>query len=847
MMTTNTNKRLIAMVSIMAALIFTTFSLVYDQDRVSIEHTHDVSSYIFVVPISILLVLLLLGLFYVLRTVYVRYMNMSELDDMLFKLRYRGTLHMFFPREITVAGKHYAASVNGIDGYKKVDGFISTFVPVLNIYSQCLTLSTNNIKCCSRYLNAHIKVTRVDDDYVRVDVIELFNSSSFWPPTLSFVKDDTAVLGFMDNDVAWVRVQASPFVGCYLTLEQYEELRIRTGKVVNFGYLEFATKGMGLSKDKITRIGLALRQEMRVIELEPHWSLPRVTSAMEGGNGDILVHVLDDELDVNLDAAKPVGKLIPSMYTEESVVFPVSASTEKKTFTERIEKYVKRQRAVVPVVYNSYVNEFLQLLVEEPYKHSGCPDDEQFTLDRMTRPVQRKKYDDVKDVHNMIFADPDKSFQKGEIYDEIKAPRNIINPGSGKGVPTGAMVHALTAYLKVTMKNVYGFGTADYLQECFEKVEHQDDEDLGKFETDGTKMDANISSFFRDLELKLCLRFFRSEYHEHIKVLCQAQYHDACPKSKKGNRVNLFWSRRSGEGGTSTFNTIAMTFVFYCWLRSNDLPPQLAYKKLGIYGGDDGLTVAYYSKESLLAVADDLGLPLKVKHIPSLKPFSFLGVIKIPYMPVYAPDVVRFSSKISYSHVKGVPAEQILMRKCEPLSRLWSNIPLVSNLSNAVLRILAAKNVKVFARYDELCRSHTGFVVNMLGNSHLPSPMTDDQYELVELWVCESLNIPLQRLREVCERYDNATSFDEFPAGFLSKSNMLLVTPYETLVGDVYIPSPGTTKLVDPLPIETQSAIKNLPRNAKKEKEYKTDETTSIISSSSEDISPPEKKTKTRK
>ena len=311
----------------------------------------------------------------------------------------------------------------------------------------------------------------------------------------------------MTDKEARVQLQAAPYVGCDLSLEEFEVMRLRVGKgQVNFGYLEFMAKTCSYEVDRldIPKVGQALREECRVLCFEPAWVVPVV----EGGDGDITVTLLGQENDVDLSKVKHIGKLIPSPCDQESVVYVANKSAETACWKDRIETYVKKNEQVVPGVYFAYRNEFVQRLVPSIYRGTGALDDEVTALGRQVRASQKLGYDQIKDLPDYLECDVDSTFLKNEVYPEAKAPRNIVNPGHGKRVLTSMMMYPFTNMLKESsLKHVYGFGNAEYVQQCFLKVESQDD-GVGKFESDGTKMDANIGSFFRDLELQALKRYF---------------------------------------------------------------------------------------------------------------------------------------------------------------------------------------------------------------------------------------------------------------------------------------------------------------------------------------------------
>jgi len=92
------------------------------------------------------------------------------------------------------------------------------------------------------FLNAEIDVRRKDENLVLVEVSG-FSIGKWCDPCLQFVDGDVAALGYLTEDLkARVKLQASPYVGCDLSLDEYEELRFRVGAKPNMGYMEFISR-----------------------------------------------------------------------------------------------------------------------------------------------------------------------------------------------------------------------------------------------------------------------------------------------------------------------------------------------------------------------------------------------------------------------------------------------------------------------------------------------------------------------------------------------------------------------------------------------------------------------------
>ena len=331
------------------------------------------------------------GLGLLLLTRRIRQYLRSPLGRVVCSLLRSESYSMFYPRVITKSGSHYATTRDGIDGFVRVTGFHNDFFPVINLFNSKLSL----FKFLGYYLNCTIQVKRQDVDYVQLDASSFELSTDHYPMTMSFVKDGTAALGYMTDKEARVQLQAAPYVGCDLSLEEFEVMRLRVGKgQVNFGYLEFMAKTCSYEVDRldIPKVGQALREECRVLCFEPAWVVPVV----EGGDGDITVTLLGQENDVDLSKVKHIGKLIPSPCDQESVVYVANKSAETACWKDRIEAYVKKNEQVVPGVYFAYRNEFVQRLVPSIYRGTGALDDEVTALGRQVRASQKLGYDQIK-------------------------------------------------------------------------------------------------------------------------------------------------------------------------------------------------------------------------------------------------------------------------------------------------------------------------------------------------------------------------------------------------------------------------------------------------------------------
>ena len=107
-------------------------------------------------------------------------------------------------------------------------------------------------------------------------------------------------------------------------------------------------------------------------------------------------------------------------------------------------------------------------------------------------------------------------------------------------------------------------------------------------------MDGHVSEACRFLERMLYLRAFHPREHENLVELLGGQFGNTII-ARHGTRYDQGFARASGSPETSANNTLLNKFVaFLAWrmtkVNGQFVPPGQAYRRKGIYGGDDGIT-----------------------------------------------------------------------------------------------------------------------------------------------------------------------------------------------------------------------------------------------------------------
>nr|UQB76073.1 RNA-dependent RNA polymerase [Flumine noda-like virus 38] len=256
----------------------------------------------------------------------------------------------------------------------------------------------------------------------------------------------------------------------------------------------------------------------------------------------------------------------------------------------------------------------------------------------------------------------------------------------------------------------------------------------------------------REMERIVLLRAFRVQYHEQLSELHRSQY-----KMKAyatfGTWYETEYSRASGSPETALFNSLVNAFVAYLCLRMTTvnglfIQPEEAYLRLGIYGGDDGLTAdvvpSVYRKAASL-----IGQDLTVEMVKR-------GDLGIKFLArIYSPDVwfgdnnscCDIPRQLSKLHVtvslpSNVTPTMKLLEKIRAYSLSDENTPVIGEYCRAVLRVHGAEilaDVKTekmrswLARYDKTSQYINNPSEWMVG--YLDTTMPEFDYKKFQTWV----------------------------------------------------------------------------------------------------------------
>jgi len=209
---------------------------------------------------------------------------------------------------------------------------------------------------------------------------------------------------------------------------------------------------------------------------------------------------------------------------------------------------------------------------------------------------------------------------------------------------------------------------------------------------DANRWDGHLSEVMRAFERRMMMRAFVATYHDEMITLMQRQYgRDA--RTRKGFKYPLGWARGSGSSETSDFNTPDNAFIAYLAFRMSGCPPNEAWDRLGIYGGDDALTadidIETYRRAGR-AVGQVIEAEAVMRHDYGVK---FLARYYSPYVwhgSLFSMcDLPRTLSKfhVTVALPIGVSPMQKLREKCTGYVQCDPNTPYIGPLCRVVLKM----------------------------------------------------------------------------------------------------------------------------------------------------------------
>lgn len=352
-------------------------------------------------------------------------------------------------------------------------------------------------------------------------------------------------------------------------------------------------------------------------------------------------------------------------------------------------------------------------------------------------------------------------FQKAEIYNKICDPRNITTVPPDHRVRFSCFTLAIAKVLKTF--DFYAFGKTP--AEVCDSVTNLAARSETLCPTDFERFDGTRSSFFVDAELALGLRLFSQEYHHEFSRLSSATIN-----ARAFTRFDVHYltgtSRLSGNPDTSEGNTYDNILTAYITLRSSGNNPTDSFNKLGLYGGDDGLTPDIDPKR-FVEVSKSLGLKPKADLIVKGSPLTFLGRLFMdPWSTKNNVCDVRRRLNALHLSVSKLPRDQVLKAKAESYLITDPNTPIVAAWSKMILRLFPTTVVNPGTVAKEI----SWYSYFPASEQFSPPPFNDPETITV---VANNCDLTASRIAIIEKRLNSTNTlqqFDDLPP-FFSRSD----------------------------------------------------------------------------
>jgi hypothetical protein len=231
-------------------------------------------------------------------------------------------------------------------------------------------------------------------------------------------------------------------------------------------------------------------------------------------------------------------------------------------------------------------SEFIRFLVPDEIAGTLHPDDVDSVVLKQNRPNQRAILRVAELGVGPATTDVVNTFIKKEAYSGVKDPRIITTiPGQTKL----GYSRFVSAFSREIMRKTkwYAFGKTP--AEIAEIVGEICRTSALVAATDARRMDGRTSQPSRDVEQQAMLRAYARVHHVELMDYMSKQDHRQAV-TPHGIWYETGTARLSGSSETADFNSLDDAEMHYHSHRMSGMTPAEAWAKLGIYGGDDGLT-----------------------------------------------------------------------------------------------------------------------------------------------------------------------------------------------------------------------------------------------------------------
>jgi len=280
--------------------------------------------------------------------------------------------------------------------------------------------------------------------------------------------------------------------------------------------------------------------------------------------------------------AKPAMRCIMSPLVPDGFAPVISKNNERAA----IEGRVLQNRSNVPLSSydRSYLTEFVNFVVPPEIRGSLHPVEPNDVAERQAEPRQKRTLFQGMWLVSW-FRRFWEVFLKKEAYQKVTEPRIITIVDSGAKMTLSRYMYAMQRVLKACVWYAPGKTPTEIATRvaeiCVGAKTIADD--------DANRMDGHISPAAREVDLAVDLAAFNITHHEEIRKF-HAESQSLPVVSTFGLKYLGEFEWGSGDPRTSNSQTLRNAFIHYTSLRDSGHSPEEAYRRLGLYAGDDGFT-----------------------------------------------------------------------------------------------------------------------------------------------------------------------------------------------------------------------------------------------------------------
>ncbi len=396
------------------------------------------------------------------------------------------------------------------------------------------------------------------------------------------------------------------------------------------------------------------------------------------------------------DTAKP--NLVPFM----SPLYHGAFSPDNCTGTDRAAVQLRMKDVQNSVVVTPYLLTHMHAFVEQlvPVPYVLAPTDTNEVFDRLERPIQKDGF--FRAAGAMLMKAVMRMFVKKEAYGDCKAPRPICTINDVDKVEYAMYIYAYLSYLKTIRWYVFGKKPCE-IADCVTAICTS-----AKYivKDDCDKMDGRINNLCRDLDRMIFMRLFHPRYHKALSEIMRRQ-HNLPAVTRNGVVFKTDNNRLSGSFETSPFNTHIAAFIHFSAFMSLGFTKHEAWAKLGLYGGDDGIT-ADLPVEYLEQSAERVGQSIKAVKVER----GQLGVEFLARM--YSPAVWEGQNdscsdirrQISKLHVTVnlppyVTPKMRLIEKARAYMYMDANTPILGEFCARVMQLATQEELALLTQFAQ--------------------------------------------------------------------------------------------------------------------------------------------------